>query len=1121
MLKNLIAWSVHNRFLVLLATLVVAGWGWVALNKTPLDAIPDLSDVQVIIKTSYPGQAPRVVEEQVTYPITTTMLSVPGAQVVRGYSFFGDSYVYVIFADGTDLYWARARVLEYLNQAAADLPDGVRPRLGPDATGVGWVYNYALVDRSGRHDLAELRSLQDWFLKYELQTVPGVAEVATVGGMVRQYQVVVDPEKLRAYGLTLAKVSNAIRAANREVGGSVVELAEAEYMVRTRGYLKGLADLETIPISVTEMGTPVLLRDIARVQIGPEMRRVVADLDGEGEVTGGIVVMRYGENALATIARVKEKIEQLRQGLPDGVEIVETYDRSVLIERAVDNLADKLVEEFIVVALVCVAFLFHLRSAFVAIVTLPLGILAAFIVMQQQGINANIMSLGGIAIAIGAMVDAAIVMIENAHKHLERYRHAHGHAPAGAEHWRVVTSAANEVGPALFFSLLIITLSFLPVFTLEAQEGRLFAPLAYTKTYAMAASAGLAVTLVPVLMGYFIRGRIPDENTNPLNRVLIWLYRPLLNAVLRWPRFTLFNALLVVLSLVIPIVGISGFLAPLKWPFQLVEAAGGEPQPAVERIAQAQQDLRKGWQHTFADVPWLARFADGLGSEFMPELDEGDLMYMPTTLPGLSIGKAQELLQQTDRLIRKVPEVRQVFGKIGRADTATDPAPLTMIETVIQLKPRDQWRPGMTTQKLITELDAAVQYPGVTNAWVMPIKTRIDMLATGIKTPVGIKVAGPDLAEIERIGRDIEQVVLAVPGTTSAYSERVAGGRYIDVEPDRLAAARYGLNIDDLNQVIAAAVGGINITQTVEGLERYPVNLRFPRERRDDVHKLRALPLVTPTGAQIPLAQVAEVRIVDGPPMLKSENGRLNGWTFVDIRGVDLGSYVAAAQQAVREQVELPAGYSVTWSGQYEYMLRAQQRLSQVVPLTLVIIFVLLYLTFRHTGQALLVMASLPFALVGGFWLIFLLDYNLSVAVGVGFIALAGVAAEFGVVMLVYLDNALRDYQQQGALTPASLRAAIIEGAVLRVRPKAMTVAVIVAGLLPIFLGSGTGSEVMGRIAAPMIGGMITAPLLSLFVIPAVYLLWKGRTARIQALTGDSASGGPIVDNTVRSSSQP
>ncbi|MGD8910622.1 MAG: efflux RND transporter permease subunit, partial [Chromatiales bacterium] len=862
---------------------------------------------------------------------------------------------------------------------------------------------------------------------------------------------------------------------------------------RTRGYLNSLDDLRSVTIDVTPQGTPVLLRDIARIQIGPEMRRVVADLDGEGEVTGGIVVMRYGENALATIQRVKEKIESLRQGLPEGVEIVETYDRSALIERAIDNLQEKLIEEFIVVALVCLVFLFHLRSAFVAIVTLPLGVLVAFIIMQKQGINANIMSLGGIAIAIGAMVDAAIVMIENAHKHLERFKQSLGHAPQGAEHWEVVTRAAREVGPALFYSLLIITLSFLPVFTLEAQEGRLFAPLAYTKTYAMAASAGLAVTLVPVLMGYFIRGRIPAEQTNPLNRLLIWLYRPLLNGVMRWPRFTLVIALLMVLSLVVPIAGVGGILTPLKWPLQLSEAVSGSPQPMLEPIEATQRQWSKAWRATFDGLPWLARFADGLGSEFMPELDEGDLMYMPTTLPGISIGKAQELLQQSDRMIRRVPEVKQVFGKIGRADTATDPAPLTMIETVIQLKPRSEWREGMTLQGLIRELDHQVDIPGVTNSWVMPIKTRIDMLATGIKTPVGIKVAGPDLQEIERIGREIEQVVMQVPGTTSAYSERVTGGRYIDIVPDRVAAARYGLNIADINQVIAAAVGGINITRTVEGLERYPVNLRFPREQRDDLEKLRSLPLVTATGAQVPLAQVAEVKIVDGPPMLKSENGRLNGWTFVDIRDVDLGSYVAQAQRAVSEAVELPQGYSVTWSGQYEYMLRAKARLSQIIPLTLVIIFVLLYLAFRHAGEALMVMASLPFALVGGFWLIFLLDYNLSVAVGVGFIALAGVAAEFGVVMLIYLDNALRERERLGQVSPQVLREAIMEGAVLRVRPKAMTVAVIVAGLVPIFLSTGTGSEVMSRIAAPMIGGMITAPLLSLFVIPVVYYLWKMR----------------------------
>ncbi|MGV6826119.1 MAG: efflux RND transporter permease subunit, partial [bacterium] len=1013
--------------------------------------------------------------------------------VVRGYSFFGDSYVYVIFEEGTDIYWARARVLEYLNQAAADLPATAQARLGPDATGVGWVYNYALIDRTGTHDLAQLRSLQDWFLKLELQTVPGVSEVATVGGMVRQYQVVVDPEKLRGYGISLTRVSDAIRNANQEVGGSVVELSEAEYMVRTRGYLSGLEDLELVPIDVTPEGTPILLRDIARVQVGPEMRRVVADLDGEGEITGGIVVMRYGENALTTIERVKAKIEDLKQGLPPGVEIIETYDRSALILRAVDNLKTKLIEEFLVVALVCVIFLFHLRSAFVAIVTLPLGVLTSFIIMQHQGINANIMSLGGIAIAIGAMVDAAIVMIENAHKHLERYRHANGQPPEGREHWRVVTDAAVEVGPALFYSLLIITLSFLPVFTLEAQEGRLFSPLAYTKTYAMAASAGLAVTLVPVLMGYFVRGRIPAEDRNPLNRFLIWVYKPALASVLHRPRLTLLVAFVMVFSLLIPIGGIAGLLTPLKWPFQVAELVTGNPSGIVANIEDQQRRISRNWRSRFRGVPVLERLGSGLGSEFMPELDEGDLMYMPTTLPGLSIGKAQELLQQTDRLIRKIPEVKQVFGKIGRADTATDPAPLTMIETLIQLKPRDEWRTGMTTQKLIQELDRTVNYPGVTNAWVMPIKTRIDMLATGIKTPVGIKVAGPDLGQIEAIGKQIEQAVMTVPGTSSAYSERVAGGRYIDIVPDRFAAARYGLNISDINKVIAAAVGGINITQTVEGLERYPVNLRFPREQRNDLEKLRNLPIVTPTGNQIILDQVADVQITDGPPMLKSENGRLNGWTFVDIRDVDLGTYVAEAQQVVREKVELPPGYSITWSGQYEYMLRAQQRLQQVIPLTMVIIFVLLYLTFRHAGQALMVMATLPFALVGGFWLIYLLGYNLSIAVGVGFIALAGVAAEFGVVMLVYLDNALKDSRQHGPLTFQSLQDAIMEGAVMRVRPKAMTVAVIVAGLIPIFIGTHTGSEVMSRIAAPMIGGMITAPLLSLFVIPVVYLLWKKR----------------------------
>ena len=1038
MLERIIAWSVRNRVLVLILTGLLTAWGLVSLRQTPVDAIPDLSDVQVIIKTSYPGQSPKVVEDQVTYPITTTMLSVPGATDVRGFSFFGDSYVYVIFKDGTDLYWARSRVLEYLNQAASTLPAGVQPRLGPDATGVGWVYEYALVDRSGGHDLSQLRSLQDWFLKFELQTVPGVAEVATVGGMVRQYQVVADPDRLRAYDLPLARVRDAIRDANQEVGGSVVELGEAEYMIRAKGYLQSVADIETIPVGVSPQGTPILVRDIGYVRLGPEIRRGVAELDGEGEVVGGIVVMRYGENARRVIDGVKAKLAELEPSLPAGVEIVPTYDRSALIQRAVDNLASKLVEEFIVVALVCLVFLFHLRSALVAVVSLPLGILLAFIVMRWQGINANIMSLGGIAIAIGAMVDAAIVMIENAHKHLERWRRDHAGDPGASEHWAIITRAAVEVGPALFFSLLIITLSFIPVFSLQAQEGRLFAPLAYTKTYAMAAAAGLAVTLVPVLMGYFIRGRIPSEERNPLSRGLIAIYRPMLGGVLRWPKLTLLVTAVLMASVLYP----------------------------------------------------LSR----LGTEFMPELDEGDLLYMPTTLPGVSIGEASRILQQTDRLIATIPEVERVFGKVGRADTATDPAPLTMIETTILLKDRSAWREGMTLQKLIEELDRTVKFPGLTNAWVQPIKTRIDMLATGIKTPVGVKVAGPELDVIEDIGREIERALAKVPGTVSAYSERVAGGRYIEIVPDRVKAARFGLNIGDINAIVAAAIGGVNVTYTVEGLERYPVNLRYPREVRDNLDRLMELPVVTPTGAQVPLSRVAEIRIVDGPPMLKSENARLNGWTFVDIRGVDLGSYVETAKAAVREQVKLPPGYSVTWSGQYEYMLRAKERLALVVPLTLVIIFVLLYLTFNSLGTAGFLMLTLPFSLVGGFWLLWALGYHLSVAVGVGFIALAGVAAEFGVVMLVYLENAYRSARERGQMrSVADLQGAIMEGAVQRIRPKAMTVATIMAGLLPIMLGGGTGSEVMRRIAAPMVGGMVTAPLLSLFVIPAIYLLWHRR----------------------------
>jgi Cu(I)/Ag(I) efflux system membrane protein CusA/SilA len=1042
MLKRIIEWSIVNRVLVLMLALILTVGGILELRRTPVDAIPDLSDVQVIIRTSFPGQAPQVVEDQVTYPITTTMLSVPGAVTVRGYSFFGDSYVYVLFKDGTDLYWARSRVLEYLNQAAASLPEGASPELGPDATGVGWVYEYALVDRTGKHDISQLRSLQDWFLKFELQTVEGVAEVATVGGMVKQYQVVVDPNRLRAFGISLSQVKQAIQNGNQEVGGSVVELGEAEYMIRARGYLGSVDDIETIPVTVSDDGTPVLVRDLAEVRLGPQMRRGIAELDGEGEVVGGIVVMRSGENAMAVINRVKARLAELKSGLPDGVEVVETYDRSSLIHRSIRTLSEKLIEEFIVVALVCLVFLFHLRSSLVAVISLPLGVMAAFIVMNAQGINANIMSLGGIAIAIGAMVDAAIVMIENAHKHLDRWSERHeGRLPDTATRWQLIRESSMEVGPALFFSLLIITLSFIPVFSLEAQEGRLFAPLAFTKTYAMAAAAALSVTLVPVLMGYFIRGRIPSEKVNPISRGLIAIYQPMLRFLLHHRLATLLIAVLIAASLI--------------WP------------------------------------------ASKMGSEFMPELDEGDLLYMPTTLPAISIGKAQELLQQTDKLIMTVPEVKRVFGKIGRAETATDPAPLTMIETTIMLKPRDEWRKGMTLKKLIDELQAKVKFPGVTNAWVQPIKTRIDMLATGIKTPVGIKVAGPDLKVIEDIGKQIEKALADVPGTLSAYSERVTGGRYIDIVPDRVKAARFGLNISDIDNVIGAAVGGMNVTQTVEGLERYPVNLRYPREVRDDIDRISDLPIVTPTGAQIPLSRVADIRIIDGPPMLKSENARLNGWTFVDIEGVDLGSYVQAAQVAVRDKVHLPEGYSLTWSGQYEYLLRVEQKMKILIPVTLLIIFILLYLNFRNLVEPTMVMISLPFALVGGFWYLWLLDFHMSVAVAVGFIALAGVAAEFGIVMLVYLDQAVNSAREKGQMNSAKdLEMAILYGAVQRVRPKAMTVAVILAGLLPIMIGSGTGSEVMQRIAAPMLGGMITAPLLSLFVIPVLYSFWKRGTLK-------------------------
>ncbi len=1098
MIRQTIDWSLRNRFLVLLLTGLITGWGIHAARNIPLDAIPDLSDVQVIIKTSYPGQAPRVVEDQVTYPLTTAMLSVPGAVNVRGYSFFGDSYVYVIFEDGTDPYWARSRVLEYLSQVAGRLPSAARPALGPDATGVGWIYEYALVDRSGNQDLAQLRSLQDWFLKYELQTVAGVSEVATVGGMVKQYQVVVDPQRLRAYGLPLSKVRMAIQRANAEVGGSVIELAEAEYMVRSTGYIEGLDDLRQIPLAVNDRGVPLLLKDVAEVRLGPQMRRGIADLDGEGEVVGGIVVMRYGENALTTIRGVKQKLDELRLGLPEGVELVETYDRSALILRAVNNLNEKLVEEFLVVGLVCLVFLFHLRSALVVVLSLPVGILAAFIVMQQQGINANIMSLGGIAIAIGAMVDAAIVMIENVHKHAER-------TPLTDENrWRVIREASLEVGPALFFSLLIITLSFLPVFTLEAQEGRLFAPLAYTKTYAMAAAAGLSITLVPVLMGYFIRGRIIPESRNPVDRGLIFFYRPLIALVLNRPWTVILGSGLLALTMVLPLAGVGSLLAPLNWPLSWSQPLLGEPAPGSVRrnwsegVEAAQARLGNAWRSTFADSPGLARLADGLGSEFMPDLDEGDLMYMPTTFPGVSIGKAQELLQQTDKLIRTLPEVERVFGKIGRAETATDPAPLTMIETTIKLKPRDQWRPGMTTEKLKRELDRLVRFPGLTNAWVMPIKTRIDMLATGIKTPVGIKVAGPDLEVIQDIGTQIEEVMRDIPGTASAYSERVAGGRYVVVDIDRVAASRFGLNIADVQEVVSTAVGGMQVSQTLEGLERYPINLRYPRDVRDSLDKLRGLPIVTPSGAQIPLGEVAELRIEDGAAVIKSENARPNGWTFVDIQDVDVGTYVQQAQPLLAERVKLPPGYSITWSGQYEYMVRAKERLQLVIPLTLAVIVLLLYLNFRNLSEVLIIVGTLPLALAGGVWLLWALDYDLSVAVGVGFISLAGVAAETGVVMLLYLDRAYAERAKNARLlgrqvSRSELRDAVYEGALLRVRPKMMTVAAIIAGLLPIMLGSGTGSEVMRRIAAPMVGGMVSATVLTLLVIPAVFLMWKGR----------------------------
>lgn len=1055
MITNVINWSIANRMLVLLLTAILLIFGAYSLRTTPVDAIPDLSDVQVIVKTSYPGQAPQVVEDQVTYPLTTAMLSVPGAVTVRGYSFFGDSYVYVIFEDKTDLYWARSRVLEYLSQVSADLPATAKPQLGPDATGVGWVYLYALADRTGQHDLSQLRSIQDWFLKYELQTVKGVSEVSSLGGMVKQYQIQIDPEKLRAFGIPLSHVQTAINRGNQESGASVIEMAEAEYMVLVDGYLSSIDDIKTVPLGLNENGTPILLKDIADINLGPQMRRGLAELNGEGEVVGGIVVMRYGENGAEVIRDVKAKIEELKAGLPEGVEIITVYDRSALITRAVNNLWEKLFEEFVVVALIFIAFLFHFRSSLVAIISLPVGVLAAFTVMNLQGINANIMSLGGIAIAIGAMIDGATVMIENMHKKLELA--GESASPKGlstsagltdANRWRLVAEAAGEVGPALFFSLLIITLSFLPVFALEAQEGKMFAPLAFTKTYAMAASALLSITLVPVLMGYLIRGKIMPEQANPLNRSIARLYRPAIKGVLAKPKLTMGAAVLITLGSV--------------WP------------------------------------------AGQIGSEFIPPLDEGDLMYMPTTFPGISIGKARELLQQTDKLLKTVPEVDTVFGKMGRAETATDPAPLTMIETFIQLKPRSEWREGITTQDLIDEMNSLVTLPGLTNAFVMPIKTRIDMLATGIKTPVGIKIAGPDLTVIQRLGQEIERSLAGLPGTASVYSERVAGGRYIKVDILRDRAARYGLNVADIQQIVTTAIGGINISETVEGLERYPIQLRYPQAYRDSLESVKVLPLLTPDGQRIALADVANVFIEDGPPSIRSENARLNGWTLIDIENVDIGTYVRNAKQVIAESLELPPGYSLSWSGQFEYMERAKERLTLVIPFTLAIITLLLFANFRHFAEVFLILGTLPLGLVGGFWLMYFAGYNFSVAVSVGFIALAGVAVEIGVIMMVYLNKSYHGMlakcaSDSVAPTRGLLLDSVVDGAVLRVRPVMMTAVATIAGLIPIVIGVGTGSEVMSRIALPMVGGMLSAVVLTLLVLPCAYYLWRCRSLAVSA----------------------
>jgi Cu(I)/Ag(I) efflux system membrane protein CusA/SilA len=1034
MIPAIIRGSIQNRFLVVALAVMMAIAGVWAIRSTPVDAIPDLSDVQVIIKTPYPGQAPQVVEDQVTYPITTAMLAVPGATDVRGFSFFGDSYVYVVFEDGTDLYWARTRVLEYLGQITSNLPDGVSPELGPDATGVGWIYQYALIDRTGNHDLSELRTLQDWFLKYELQTVEGVSEVATIGGMVKQYQVVVDPNKLRAYDLTLAQIRDAIQGSNRETGGSVIEMGEAEFMVRSTGYVDEISDLASAPLMVNARGAAVTLGDVADIRLGPELRRGVGEFGGEGDAVGGVVILRWGGNALTTIKAVEARIEELRPNLPEGVEIVTTYNRAGVIERAIENLAKKLTEEFIVVVLVCAAFLLHIRSSLVIVLSLPLGIFAAFIIMKLQGVNANIMSLGGIAIAIGAMVDAAIVMIEAMHRRIEK-------EPLTPQNrWRIVTECCEEVGPALFFSLAIIAVSFLPVFVLESQEGRLFKPLAFTKTYAMAAAAILSITLVPVLMGYFVRGRIIAEQKNPLNRLVIWIYRPFLDAAVAWPWATTMLAVALVGS--------------MWWPLQRI------------------------------------------GTEFMPELNEGDFLYMPSLYPGVSIGKAREVLQQTDRLIATVPEVLTVHGKLGRADTATDPAPLTMIETTVQLRPEDEWRPGMTMEGIREELDRVVQIPGVTNVWIQPIKNRIDMLATGIKTPVGVKISGADLAVIEAIGIEIEQVVASIDGTASAYAERPVGGRFIEINVDRDTAARYMMSVQNVQDVVQTAIGGMQVSESVEGLERFPINLRYPQEWRNSPERLRDLPVVTPSGAHIPLGTLAQIEIVDGPSMIRSENARRTGFVFIDIAGRDLGGYVNEARALVAETVDLPAGYSITWSGQYEYIERMQERLTLVAPATLLIITLMLFMAFSRVMEVAIILAALPVALAGGVWFIWYLSFDISVAVLVGFIALAGVAVETAIVMLLYLNLAWEKrkkvaVQERRSLTFMDVEEVVFEGALLRVRPKVMTVATIFAGLIPIMYGHGTGSEIMQRIAAPMVGGMATATLLTLLVIPSIFVIWK------------------------------